>query len=182
MANVTNCPNCGAPMQSDKNSGALVCTHCGTLEVQPILVRDIEVGPTSRQPCPLCATPLSHAHLDGNALLYCQSCMGMLIAIDVFVLVIEAARSREERSGVSLPRRQNPGDRTLACPGCGQAMLSHFYGGPGNLVIDTCERCCVNWLDPGELRRIARAPQGRVWLPPPPLERPDPGDENDEDA
>ena len=33
-----------------------------------------------------------------------------------------------------------------------------FYGGPGNVVIDTCERCLVNWLDPGELRRIAIAP------------------------
>jgi Zn-finger nucleic acid-binding protein len=36
-------------------------------------------------------------------------------------------------------------------------MQNHFYGGPGNLVIDTCERCHLNWLDPGELRRIARA-------------------------
>jgi Zn-finger nucleic acid-binding protein len=37
-------------------------------------------------------------------------------------------------------------------------MLSHFYGGPGNIVLDTCEGCQVNWLDPGELQRIARAP------------------------
>jgi Zn-finger nucleic acid-binding protein len=33
-------------------------------------------------------------------------------------------------------------------------------GGPGNVVIDTCERCRVNWLDSGELRRIAVAPDG----------------------
>jgi Zn-finger nucleic acid-binding protein len=169
-------------MRHDKNTGALVCTHCGTLEEQPILVRDIEVAAVSGQPCPSCATPLSHASLDGNALLYCRHCKGMLIAIEAFVLIIEAARLREDRSGVSLPRRQNPGDRLLSCPGCGQPMLSHFYGGPGNLVIDTCERCGVNWLDPGELRRIARAPHGRVWRPPPPLERPDPGDGNDENG
>jgi Zn-finger nucleic acid-binding protein len=37
-------------------------------------------------------------------------------------------------------------------------MIDHPYGGPGNVVIDTCERCGVNWLDPGELRRIAMAP------------------------
>jgi len=167
-------------MWHDKSNGALVCPHCGTLEEQPILVRDIEVGAISGQPCPLCATPLWHASLNGNALLYCQHCTGMLIAMEAFVLIIEAARIREERSGVSLPRRQNPGDRVLPCPGCGQAMLSHFYGGPGNLVIDTCKRCCVNWLDPGELRRIARAPEGRAWVPPPPLESPDPGDDEDE--
>jgi Zn-finger nucleic acid-binding protein len=37
-------------------------------------------------------------------------------------------------------------------------MLGHIYAGPGNAVIDSCERCQVNWLDPGELRRIAVAP------------------------
>jgi Zn-finger nucleic acid-binding protein len=36
-------------------------------------------------------------------------------------------------------------------------MLNHMYGGAGNVVIDTCETCQVNWLDSGELRRIARA-------------------------
>ena len=180
MKSSTKCPNCGAPMQADKANGVFTCAHCGTLEEQPILVRDIEVGAPSDRLCPVCVTPLVHAHLDGNALLYCRLCSGMLIPIESFVLVIEAARSREDRSGVSLPRRQNPGERVLACPECGQPMLSHFYGGPGNLVIDTCERCCVNWLDPGELRRIARAPQGRLWTPPPPLESPDPGDDEDE--
>jgi len=175
----TNCRNCGAPMQADKAHGVLRCTHCWTLEEQPILVRDIDIGAVSDRLCPLCVTPLVHAHLDGNALLYCRDCSGMLIPIVSFVIVIEAARSREERSGVSLPRQQNPGERVLLCPECGQPMLSHFYGGPGNLVIDTCERCCVNWLDRGELRRIARAPQGRIWMPPPPLERRDPGDDED---
>ena len=40
-------------------------------------------------------------------------------------------------------------------------MTSHHYGGPGNIVMDTCERCELNWLDPGELRRIALAPDSR---------------------
>ena len=40
-------------------------------------------------------------------------------------------------------------------------MTSHNYGGPGNVVMDTCERCELNWLDPGELRRIALAPDSR---------------------
>jgi Zn-finger nucleic acid-binding protein len=98
-----------------------------------------------------------------------------------FVAVIEIARSHEERTGVSLPRRQRPGDRIVPCPACASAMLSHLYAGPGNLVIDTCERCGVNWLDPGELRRIARAPQGRVWTPPPALEPPVAGEDDAEE-
>ena len=106
----TNCPNCGAPMQADKASGVFACAHCGTLEQQPILVRDIEVGGPSDRLCPVCVTPLVHAHLDGNALLYCGDCSGMLIPIESFVLVIEAARSREDRSGVSLPPRMRATD------------------------------------------------------------------------
>jgi hypothetical protein len=104
-------------MQADKANGVFTCAHCGTLEEQPILVRDIEVGAPSDRLCPLCVAPLVRARLDGNALLYCRDCSGMLIPIEGFVLVIEGARSREERSGVSLPRRQNPGDRVLLCPG-----------------------------------------------------------------
>jgi hypothetical protein len=38
-------------------------------------------------------------------------------------------------------------------------MDTHFYGGPGNVVIDSCENCCLTWLDGGELKRIATAPE-----------------------
>ena len=41
-------------------------------------------------------------------------------------------------------------------------MDTHFYGGPGNVIIDDCSRCCVNWLDHGELMRIVHAPD-RVY-------------------
>jgi Zn-finger nucleic acid-binding protein len=83
----------------------------------------------------------------------------MLIDMGRFATVIDAVRAHEERSfRTALPRRQNPGDRLIKCPACGQPMLAHFYGGPGNVVIDSCERCQVNWLDPDELRRIAVAP------------------------
>jgi Zn-finger nucleic acid-binding protein len=37
-------------------------------------------------------------------------------------------------------------------------MDTHLYAGPGNVVLDTCETCGVHWLDRGELRRIAMAP------------------------
>jgi len=110
--------------------------------------------------CPTCQTSLANGMLDGCPLLFCERCEGLLVEMENFVAVINAARAREEQSGTILPRRQTPGDRTISCPGCQCPMLSHFYGGPGNLVIDTCERCHLNWLDPGELRRIARAPRG----------------------
>jgi Zn-finger nucleic acid-binding protein len=41
-------------------------------------------------------------------------------------------------------------------------MDTHPYCGPANIIIDTCERCGVNWLDYGELDRIVRAPEPAV--------------------
>jgi Zn-finger nucleic acid-binding protein len=154
---VANCVNCGAPMAADKAVGGFVCTHCGSVEALPTNLSDLDIGEPSAIACPTCTTPLSTAKLDACPLLVCPQCQGMLIKMGDFVAVINAATAHEEQHGVVLPRTQKPGDRALGCPRCRQPMLSHFYGGPGNLVIDTCERCQVNWLDPGELRRIARA-------------------------
>ncbi len=85
----------------------------------------------------------------------------MLIDMNRFIVVIDAARAHEEGPRIVRPRRQDPGDRILNCPQCRQVMISHLYGGPGNVAIDTCERCLVNWLDAGELRRIAAAPDSQ---------------------
>jgi Zn-finger nucleic acid-binding protein len=37
-------------------------------------------------------------------------------------------------------------------------MHTHPYAGGGNIVIDNCPVCAVNWLDHGELRRVVAAP------------------------
>ena len=85
----------------------------------------------------------------------------MLIAMNQFAAVIDALRAREARTfRVAPPRRQDPAGRVVTCPSCAQPMHGHIYGGPGNVVIDSCERCQVNWLDSGELRQIAAAPDG----------------------
>jgi Zn-finger nucleic acid-binding protein len=144
-------------MQVDAIEDARTCRHCGSVEQRAEIIRHLDMRSTSENRCPSCATPLSQARLDGFPLLLCERCEGMLIEMQHFVSIIDAARALEEPSRGIPPRRQSPGDRTIPCPVCRQPMLNHFYGGPGNLVIDTCESCDVNWLDPGELRRIARA-------------------------
>jgi hypothetical protein len=60
------------------------------------------------------------------------------------------------------PRTQQPDERAVICPLGTHQMISHVYGGPGNVVVDTCEVCHVLWLDPGELLRIALAPRGYI--------------------
>jgi hypothetical protein len=44
-------------------------------------------------------------------------------------------------------------------------MDVHPYFGPGNVIIDTCGKCDLVWLDFGELKQIEEAPgqdRGRI--------------------
>jgi Zn-finger nucleic acid-binding protein len=160
---VTKCENCGAPLRVDQ--GRFVCDHCGSQQELPEGVPALEclelLSKTSTA-CPLCSTPLSNGRIDAEPVLCCPQCFGMLIDMSRFLAIIETVRLHEARSlQTALPRLRNPGDRILACPTCGAPMIDHAYDGPGNVVIDSCERCQANWLDPGVLRRIAMAPAGR---------------------
>lgn len=92
----------------------------------------------------------------------------MLIEMSGFVGLIQALRSYRDRPADALPRRGADGRGPLACPRCSQEMHSHFYGGPGNVQMDTCQQCLVNWLDKAELQRIVSAPDSTYS--PPPLE------------
>ena len=56
------------------------------------------------------------------------------------------------------PRDNSDADRKLSCPECTQTMVGYPYGGPGNVNLDSCERCSVIWLDNRELWRIVLAP------------------------
>lgn len=89
----------------------------------------------------------------------------MLVEMSGFVGLIQALRSYRDRPAEALPRRGTDGRGPLACPRCSQEMHSHFYCGPGNVQLDTCEACCVNWLDKAELQRIVSAPDS-LYSPP----------------
>jgi Zn-finger nucleic acid-binding protein len=154
-----DCRNCGAPLRIIRDKGVLICDHCGSEQDAPVVPEDLELlGETSHQ-CPVCSTPLSQSRLHGHSLLCCPQCAGLLIEMNRFTSVVDAGRAHDGGTfRTTLPPRQKPGERTLNCPSCGQPFVSHQYAGPGNVVIETCSRCLVNWLDQGELRRIALAP------------------------
>ena len=156
---MADCDNCGAPLRIDPNRGLFICDHCGSQMEAPPGLRYLDLLAESTTSCPLCSSALWDTRLEGHPLLACRRCYGMLIEMSRFAAVIDVMRTLEPCAfRAVLPPRQHPADRVLTCPTCRQPMLSHFYGGPGNVVIDTCEPCGVNWLDPGELRRIAVAP------------------------
>jgi Zn-finger nucleic acid-binding protein len=154
--------NCGAPARLDADRCVFVCAHCGSERELPAGVEHLEILGKSAESCPLCDVPLWESRLEALPLHACTRCFGLLVPMTHFAALVDALRVYEGRSyRTPLPRTQDPGHRQLACPRCRQPMMNHLYGGPGNVVIDTCEDCLVNWLDPGELRRIVLAPTTR---------------------
>lgn len=153
------CENCGAPARLDPNRGIFVCDYCGGEFVPPAGEDGVQVLGETKFPCAACEGRLSDGQLEMHPLLYCTACRGMLVSMEDFGPILEAVRSQRSWPAVAVgPRNTSNGKVPRLCPRCRQAMDHHPYGGPGNVIIDTCENCSVNWLDKGELQRIAAAP------------------------
>ena len=155
-----NCPGCGAPLRLDPGQDFLRCDYCKGAYVPEKNDDGARVlGETSPLACPVCATHLVQAALAGHRVLYCEACRGMLLGMDVFVPLIGELRARREGAGAIQGAADRSGlARHIRCPQCGRPMDTHFYEGPGNIIIDDCSPCSLNWLDYGELSRIVRAP------------------------
>jgi len=157
------CPGCGAAMRLDDDKDFFTCEYCGNVFFPEPNGDGVRVlGEPAAEACPVCAVPLVHAALAGHRLLHCARCRGMLVEVGVFVPLMEELRARCG-SPTDIAHRPAPGelDRHIRCPRCHDEMDTHLYGGPGNVVIDNCERCELNWLDYGELRWITQAAEGQ---------------------
>jgi Zn-finger nucleic acid-binding protein len=140
------------------------CDYCKSIYVPGsddegvTLLGDGSANQSSDQ-CPVCSVALSNASIAHTPILYCGTCHGMVISMDIFPALVEVLRG-QQHAQVSAPP-VNPHDltRRINCSHCHRPMEAHFYAGPGNVVIDSCEQCDLNWLDHGELLRIARAPE-----------------------
>lgn len=155
-----NCPNCGAPMQLAADEDYYRCEYCRAVYAPDDDQDGVRVfGESSEFACPVCALPLADAALAHRRMLYCRRCHGMLVPMGEFVELVEQLRSRRQGPGaLQTPADPRDLDRSLQCPKCRQRMDTHFYEGPGNVVIDSCSRCYLDWLDCGELFRISRSP------------------------
>jgi Zn-finger nucleic acid-binding protein len=109
--------------------------------------------------CPVCAVPLWNASLDNVSIRACKRCHGMLIGMDAFGGLVDLVRSEKPKTEIPVADDGSDLKRKLQCPVCHHAMETHFYYGGGHVVMEDCERCELNWLDGGELMRIARAPR-----------------------
>ena len=155
-----NCPDCGAVMRLEDGKDYLNCDYCRNMHFPELNDDGVRVlGGEAEQFCPACRIPLLHGSVEGMRIFSCRECHGVLMSMSVFTAAVEALRADSGRTS-SLARPFNPDDleRTLRCPQCHERMDTHLYGGPGAIVIDSCSHCQLDWLDYGELRRVARAP------------------------
>ena len=110
--------------------------------------------------CPVCRQHLRRAVMDDREHLeVCERCKGILMPLRVFAETLTARRRAAERpSVIPTPADRSELHRAVACPRCASSMLTDWYYGPGNIVIDTCPPCHMVWLDAGELQRAIDAP------------------------
>jgi len=136
------------------------CGHCGSLVCPDPAADGLRVSGEPGHLCPVCRTTLTRATLDDrDAIEFCDRCKGILMARRDFAVTL-TARRREASTPSVTPRPTDPAEleRRLSCPNCRAAMMTDWYYGPGNIVIDTCPTCDLVWLDAGELRRAVDAP------------------------
>jgi Zn-finger nucleic acid-binding protein len=105
--------------------------------------------------CPLCNQPLVHAVLAKCPILYCKKCGGMLVAMGALEELLAELRAEVGSGAKPSAYDKDELSRTIQCPHCHRRMEAHLYAGPGNVVIDSCQECCMIWMDRGEAKRIA---------------------------
>ena len=156
-----NCPNCGAPVRLREGVDSLLCEYCDSAcvpEANEEGIRDL--GEASELQCPVCKVALNHASMERHRMFYCARCRGTLVAMPVFVELVDELRSRRAGVAASHAADRHGLDRVLQCPGCGKRMDTHYYAGGGNVVIDDCSPCELVWLDAGEFWTIGAAEDG----------------------
>jgi Zn-finger nucleic acid-binding protein len=109
------------------------------------------------QDCPLCNLPLTHAVLANQRIVYCSGCHGVLIPMQALEGLVEQLRPGQEAGAAPPAPDTDDLHRAVNCPQCHHPMDAHFYAGPGNVVIDSCEECSLIWLDRGKLAHIVQA-------------------------
>jgi Zn-finger nucleic acid-binding protein len=154
-----NCPSCGAAMRLEPDKDCLTCDYCKNMYF-PVKGDDgVSVFPEkSENTCPVCSIPLMQASLAKVRIQYCTQCRGMLIPMGVFLALVDELRAGQPGSLIPPPPDPTELRRTLPCPHCHKPMVTHYYSGAGNVILEDCEDCELNWLDHGKLMRIVRAP------------------------
>ena len=160
-----NCPSCGAPMHLKPDMESFRCDYCQSVYFPEKNEEGVRVlDEQSDQACPICNLPLVEAAMGKTRILYCAKCHGMLIAMLVLPSLIDELQADSGGRATAVQPASDIEDlrRKIDCPKCHHAMDAHFYAGPGGVIVDSCEECCLIWLDRGGLMRIVHASDGTI--------------------
>jgi Zn-finger nucleic acid-binding protein len=155
-----NCPSCGAPIALKPDTEGYKCDYCHQVFF-PGEEDDVKVAAEPAQAslmCPVCNGTLVEATISGTPVLFCSQCRGLLLPMNVLPSLVDELRGERTESVVQTSPDRGDLKRTLQCPKCHRRMETHFYAGPGNVILDSCGDCFLIWLDRGELTRIVHAP------------------------
>ncbi len=158
-----NCPSCGAPIALRPDTEGYKCDYCHTVFHPGEEDDGVQVSgepADASLACPVCRLPLVRASVAKIPVLFCSQCHGLLMPMQVLQPILEELRSDAASPAVQTPPDRGDIKRALRCPHCNRRMDTHFYAGPGNVIVDSCDTCSLLWLDRGELTRIAHAPDG----------------------
>ena len=136
------------------------CSHCGSLVCPEPAADGVRPTGEAGHACPICRIALTRATLDDrDAIEFCERCKGILMPRRAFAVTVTARRKAARTPSIT-PTHADRAElaRRITCPNCAGAMITDWYYGPGNIVIDTCATCDLVWLDAGELRRAVDAP------------------------
>jgi Zn-finger nucleic acid-binding protein len=158
-----NCPACGAQITLKPDTEGFKCEYCHAVffsgeEDDGVEVYAGKTEPSLALACPICGVPLVQAAIAKASVLYCTQCHGLLMPMNVLPGLIETLRAGQDKHAVQTPPDRADLKRTIRCPKCNRRMETHFYAGPGNVIVDSCGDCFLIWLDRGELMRIVHAP------------------------
>ncbi len=148
-------------MRLTAGNASLRCDYCRTVVIPKptdsgvVFLEELTTGPV----CPVCSIPLWNATLDRIELRACNRCGSMLVPMGSFGDLVEQLRSKAVETEIASPPDPEELKLQVACPNCRRSMDVHFYAGGGGGVIAACENCELNWLAPGDLKRIVQAPR-----------------------
>lgn len=113
--------------------------------------------------CPVCPDAnLVVAEFHGTQVCACSQCKGFLLDSESLGFLVTGLRANykgpEDKPELIKTREL---DERMNCPACYQYMYTHPYYGPGNVVINSCGECKLNWLDQGEFAKLIRSPGRR---------------------
>jgi Zn-finger nucleic acid-binding protein len=145
-------------MKSAGNRPHLICRNCRQFHFPEETGDGVTVkGEPTGAVCPVCGVPLKSAEIEGEAVCYCERCRGFLTQLESFTWIVAKRRSlRGATENCADPFDAVEMQRVLTCPNCREHMEAHPYFGGGNVVVDSCAKCQLIWLDAGELAIIER--------------------------